>query len=259
MIEYGRDGFSMPRPVFKLVHSFPLSWPHGWPRTPEKNRKPPKDNVTHYLVAKDYVEKEFRALGAHLVQISTNLPPNSEGEPFYEYLNRRIEQPGVAVSFIIGEQSYVMACDTWEYPKDNLRSIGVVIGHMRAAARNAAEYFLPMLLQNFAVGRELRATLPDMEDSFIKVEQTIAEPPEITEEQRIISDLDANANPKEWWSILQLDSAASLSEVEAAFRRLARHAHPDRGGDANKMRLLSQAVAHARQNLKSRPGGSFFF
>lgn len=250
----------MPRPVFKLAHSFPLSWPHGWPRTPAQKRQPPKDNVTHYLVAKDYVEKEFRALGAHHVQISTNLPPNSEGEPFFEYLDRRIDNPGVAVSFVVGEQSYVIACDAWEYPKDNLRSIGVVIGHMRATARNAADYFLPMLLQNFAVGRELKMAAPDFDSSAITVETVISETkPEISEEQKILSTLDVNANPKEWWSILQLDNSASLSEVEAAFRRLARHAHPDRGGDANKMRLLSQAVTHARQNLKSRPGGSFFF
>lgn len=244
----------MSKPGFVSKHHYPLSWPGAWPRTPEKKRLPPKDNVTHYLVARDYVEREFRAIGTSFLQISSNLPPNREGEPFLEYLDRRLDDPGIAASFVIGDESYVMACDAWEYPKDNLRAIGLVLGHLRAAARNAAPYYLPMLLHNFSVGRAVASTLPAAammgisEDAVLAAEVNI--PPPLSEEQVILGNLAVNANPQEWWSILQLEKNSGLSEIEAAFRRLARFAHPDRGGDAQKMRLLTQAVTHARQNRK---------
>lgn len=52
-----------------------------------------------------------------------------------------------------------------------------------------------------------------------------------------------------WWSILRLEQSASREEIEAAFRRLARERHPDRGGSDAMMADLNRARDEA---LRSR-------
>ena len=55
-----------------------------------------------------------------------------------------------------------------------------------------------------------------------------------------------------WWHVMGYDAGPprSLQLVEQQFRRLVASAHPDRGGDAEQMRLLIRARAQARIHLK---------
>ena len=220
------------------ISSYPLIWPMGWEVTPERDRLPAKDRITNYLVAKDYTLKELKSLGASNILISSNLPLQADGEPFLDYLERAIDEPGIAVYFFVGDKPYVMACDAWQYPKDNLRSIGVAIGHIRSTERIVAPYYLERLLAGFLIVEEEQPST-----SHDNAHPDISQPHHWPQ----------SPNPQKWWEILNLSPSAGVSEIESAYRSLARANHPDRGGDANKMHLLNQAVAHARQGLKKYP------
>lgn len=53
--------------------------------------------------------------------------------------------------------------------------------------------------------------------------------------------LPSPAKPKAWWQVLGVSAAAHSSEIEGAFRRLARERHPDRGGSDAAMAELNAA------------------
>jgi hypothetical protein len=54
-----------------------------------------------------------------------------------------------------------------------------------------------------------------------------------------------------WRSVLQVrDEGITLARVESAYKLMARTAHPDAGGDADRMALLNQAIAAARKELR---------
>jgi hypothetical protein len=55
------------------------------------------------------------------------------------------------------------------------------------------------------------------------------------------------------FQVLGLPSTATLAEVRAARRRLARAAHPDVGGDERRMREINQAFDQAVRRILGRP------
>ena len=57
--------------------------------------------------------------------------------------------------------------------------------------------------------------------------------------------------PDDWRAVLGLAPDCSLKDAEAAFRRLARDRHPDRGGDDDAMAALNAARAAAKKDLVS--------
>ncbi len=215
---------------------YPLAWPSGWPKTEAKARWSPRSSSIDFISARDYVLNELKPLRASNILISSNMPLNSDGYPFIEFIDRKIDDPGVAVFFFIDEKPYALACDAWEYPKDNLRAIGNTLGHIKATARNGAPYFLEKLLSAFAVDTKGIHSAPPRKEDF-------DEKPKAQEKE---------IEPEKWWQVLGVTPASSLTEIEAAFRMRAREAHPDRGGSPEKMQKLNEAVAEARKLLKTR-------
>jgi len=55
------------------------------------------------------------------------------------------------------------------------------------------------------------------------------------------------------FQVLGLPATATLAEVRAARRRLARAAHPDVGGDERRMREINQAFDQAVRRILGRP------
>ena len=49
---------------------------------------------------------------------------------------------------------------------------------------------------------------------------------------------------KNYYHILGLQNFASLNDIRRAYRRLALRHHPDRGGDAERMKELNQAYEY---------------
>jgi hypothetical protein len=50
-----------------------------------------------------------------------------------------------------------------------------------------------------------------------------------------------------WWEVLDINRDSTRAEIDAAFKRKAADAHPDRGGDPETMALLNLARGAAHQ------------
>ncbi len=50
---------------------------------------------------------------------------------------------------------------------------------------------------------------------------------------------------KHWWHILEVTPKATVAEIKAAYRRLARRCHPDAGGTTEQMVELNKAYKEA--------------
>ena len=122
----------------------------------------------------------------------------------------RPADPGVALWFAWDGLRVALAVDRFGRPEDNLRAIFQIVEARRREARYCG---LAVVRAAFA---GLRA-LPAMAD---------------------------------WRAVLGVGADADLAEVDAAYRRRAREAHPDRtGSDAARMIALTAAREAARREL----------
>lgn len=109
--------------------------------------------------------------------------------------------PGVAVYFERKGLQMVFACDRFRTVASNMRAIQRTIEAIRGIERWGASDMMERSLQAFE-----------------------ALPP-----------------PGSCWSILGLKPGAKTAEIEAAYRKQAMTAHPDRGGSDAAMAKLNQA------------------
>jgi hypothetical protein len=207
---------------------YPLSWPAGWKRAKFRRQaafaKRPQRAIgdgNYYrtkerLSVGDGLERltgELRRLGAANILISSNLMTRDDGMP-YAKQRKILDDPGVAVYFKLQGQPRVLACDVWNSVADNMAAIA---GHIEAI-RAVDRYGVGTLEQAFAGYAQLPAnTAANWRDVF-----------GFKEDQRV-----------------------AWSEVEEAFRELARAAHPDAGGSHDQMARLSEAKAFARKELRA--------
>jgi hypothetical protein len=98
----------------------------------------------------------------------------------------------------------VMAIDTYERVADNLGAIAATLEAMRAIDRHGGAVILDRAFQGFTA-------------------------------------LPAPGSKRHWWEVLGVEPAASIDEINAAFRSKARDLHPDRGGAHTQMAELSAA------------------
>jgi hypothetical protein len=122
-------------------------------------------------------------------------------------MNRRWGDPGVAVYFKRKGKAVVLACDQYYQLHDNMRAIGKTVEAMRGIERWGAS---------------------DMLD-------------------RAFTGFQALAAPEQWWQVLQIPNTASIADIDIAYRRLARAAHPDAGGSDAAMARLNAARDAARR------------
>lgn len=113
-----------------------------------------------------------------------------------------IFDPGAAVYFSYKGDPMCFACDKWDRVNDNVWAIVKTIEALRGIERWGSG---DMVAQAFA--------------GFV-----------------------ALPNPEQWWHVLGLDSASvTIEEIEAAYRRAAMTAHPDRGGSDQAMSRINWA------------------
>lgn len=118
------------------------------------------------------------------------------------YANRA--QPsdrGVAVYFLRRGRQMVFACDRWSKIEDNMRAIEKTIEAVRGIDRWGASEMLERAVQAF----------------------------------------EALPAPQSCWSILGVRPGATADEINAAYRRAAREAHPDAGGSTDRMAEVNRA------------------
>lgn len=194
-----------------ITPSFPLAWPEGWQRTPAHRRMPSRFQVSDSR-ANLGLRDELRKLDARNVTLSTNVAYRRDGLPYAN--QKRPDDPGVAVYWDQhqrgGKVERVMACDRWPTIGENVHAIALSIGALRGLDRWGATDLVEKAFAGFAA-------------------------------------LPAAAVKRPWWEVLGVLPSSPLSVVEAVFKAMAKDLHPDRGGDADAFRELSEAVAEARK------------
>lgn len=202
---------------------FPLQWPEGWTRTKSFVRKHSRFNGS-YALARDAVKYELgRIRGANIV-VTSNIRLNSRGVPDGR-TDGKIEDPGVAVWWMEkGGIERVMACDRWRTPGENLRGIAKSLEALRGVERWGASQIVERAFAGFAA-------LPAAGETIVK---------------------------PDWWEVLDIDPKLFeigpenlLAIAHQRYKKLAPLAHPDRGGDVDKMAALTEAYELAQAYCKN--------
>lgn len=186
------------------IRNFPLSWPATWPRTADYKRQAARfrkaGGAKHSVAeASIYVLEELRRLGARNPIISSNMQYRQDGRPYARQM--RLDDPGVAVYFVLNDQARVLACDRWTKVEDNLWAVGLHIEAIRGQAR----WGVGTIDQAFAG----YAALPSPATN--------------------------------WWEVLGVARDADRETVQAAYRALAKQHHPDAGGSQEEFLRVQAA------------------
>ena len=106
---------------------------------------------------------------------------------------RPITDCGVAVYFTRRARQLVFACDRWDRIEHNLRAITKTIDALRGIERWGSTDLM----------------------------------------ERAFTGFEALPAPEQWWQVLGVSQGVTAAEINAAYRRLAAAAHPDRAGGSN--------------------------
>jgi DnaJ-domain-containing protein 1 len=209
---------------------FPLQWPGNWPRTAANERRPATFRQSQErpaaLVAAGAqkprkaqiilsVAASVERLEYQLGQIgASQVVLSTNVEPTLSGRPRgNAADPidvGAAVYFKLNGADRVLACDKWTRVADNIAALAAHIDAIRRIDR----YGVGSLDQAF---RGYTALQPAT---------------------------------CEWWLVLGVERNAPIEKIEAAFTKLAKEHHPDRGGDANQMARLTEARRLAKEERK---------
>jgi hypothetical protein len=116
---------------------------------------------------------------------------------------------GVAVYFVLDGVPKNIACDEWLAVRDNVRAIALSIGAIRGLARWGASGMI----------------------------------------DRAFAGFDALPAPRSCWDVLGVRPGASAADIETAYRRAAKLAHPDTGGSDSAMSELNAARDEAMRKV----------
>lgn len=213
--------------VARMTTAYPLSWPAGWRRTTDGNRKPAKFSkkersaqhswtTTRDLTLSEALRRlldELSRLGATGHVISTNVQVRLDGLP--RSGQAQPKDPGVAVYFKLQGKDRVLACDKWSRVEGNIAAIAAHIDAIRRQDR----YGVGTLDQAFAG----YAALP---------------PP-------------SESNRRPWREVLGIaaDMTPPLSVVETFYKKAAMANHPDTGGSHDAMSEINHAYDEAKKEL----------
>lgn len=202
-----------------MIDAYPLQWPEGFPRTksPEQSRfgrydwRNRKSSLTLHKSRQEVYDQVRLLTGKRELEqadciISTNMKTRkTDGEVYANA--REPEDSGVAVYFRYHGSQRVLACDRWATVKENLHAIALTLDAMRGCDRWGVSDMLERLFTGF-VG------IPE----------------------------DAG---KGWQSVLGIGPRASKSDIQSAFRKKIKLAHPDAGGSDEFAAIVNQAYRQA--------------
>ena len=194
------------------VQAYPLQWPVTTPRTPETKRKSKLFSRVGWDTCIQDLRYEVERLGGKHLVISTNQPVRRDGMPFAQA--RRIDDPGVAVYFVLDAATVCFPSDRFHTLGENLRAVVMHLEAMRGMER----WGVGTAKQAFAGYKALPAV----------------------------------ASEEPWWDVLQCKPDATREVIQQQFRALARFAHPDIAGSEDAMARLNAARDRALAEKGSR-------
>lgn len=198
----------------KTAEAFPLQWPSGWFRTP--NRKKPQFKQT-FGSARDELFMELKRLGAQYPVLSTNVPLKTDGMPYASF--KPPTDPGAAIYFLYKGKKMTFACDRWDNVTDNVHSISLTVKAIRGIERWGASEMMERAFSGF----------------------TALPPP-------------AEHKPKQHWKevlCFKKDDSVTLERVKQLRNNLIKRYHPDNGThpDSAAAAEVNQAYEEAEKDL----------
>lgn len=195
------------------MEAYPLTWPIGYQRTTNRIGSPFKQSMEK---AQQFLRLEISRMGAKELIVSSNIPVRKDGLFFTDWMNRRIDDPGVAIYFKYRGKDISMCCDQYLRVWENVYALGKAIEALRGLERWGVSDFLDRAFTGFT-----------------------ALPPSIVPEVNI-------------WHVLGLTGKPdTVDDVTSAYRQMARKHHPDRpGGDKEKFQALQDAYEKALKTFE---------
>jgi len=195
-----------------IKNAYPLDWPAGWPVTSSEDRKRARYTVSFDRAQMDLIKELVRLDRSNhdMAIISADIPVRRDGMHYASY--KKPDNPGVSVFFYRDGKPHVIACDTWDLVKDNMRAVGLTIEALRALERTGASGILDRAYSGFE-------QLPYWSNS--------------------------------WVNTLEMqDMEITPENVKKQFRTLAQKYHPDKPlGDPEKFKEICQARKDAEHDL----------
>ncbi len=205
----------------ETAERYPLAWPAGWRRTPTLQRKRAQFGKVQRQ-AGAYAGKASLSVADAVVRLATELRRlGADDEILSTNLRPRLDgllradrggepaDPGAAIYFRLKGQPRCLACDRWDRVADNVAAVALHVEALRA-------------IERYGVGTTEQAF-----GGYAALAPTAAE----------------------WWLVLEVPRSATLTEIEEAFRRLAKAQHPDIGGSHDGRARLTEARTAARRAL----------
>lgn len=196
------------------AEAFPLQWPDGWPRTTYRESNHPFGGKVHQLTferARDGLRNELALLGATNIVLSSNVALRADGEAAASAARKRMNDPGVAVYFLLKKRPMVMAQDRFTDIAANIRSLAMAIDGMRQLKRHGGGTMMERAFTGFAA-----IAPPDWKKPWREV-----------------------FGVKPDWR----------GDITALYREKAKDRHPDAGGSDSIMAELNVAFAEAKRDL----------
>jgi hypothetical protein len=153
--------------------------------------------------AQTTLHKEVERLNGTGLVVSTNLRVKIDGMLYAADMNKKIEDPGVAVYFKYKGKDTSMCCDQYERVWENIYALAKSIEALRSIERWGVSDFLNKAFTGFTA-------LPS---------------PELSN----------------WWTVLGIMPFASLDQIKQAYKDKAKMHHPDTGGDVNEFHKIQRA------------------
>lgn len=189
----------------ETIDAFPLSWPIGYERTKHQISSNFKQSFDR---AQRFLRDEIRKLGGTGLIVSTNLPIRNDGGIYAAYLDKLIDDPGVAIYFKYKGKSISMCCDQYRRVWENIYALGKGIEALRGMERWGVSDFLDRAFTGFAALPPARG---------------------------------------HWSDILMIGRDASPDVVKSAYRHLAKKYHPDAElGDTERFQEINDAYERAK-------------
>lgn len=188
-----------------MIAAFPLQWPKGRGRAPRYRRKGDPFHMPSGKIRSD-LARELHLMGADDFIVSSDLMIRNDGLPYAG--QRSPADPGIALYFTRKGQEICISCDQYVSIDANLRAIGKTVEAIRGIERWGTEEMMDRAFTGFA---ELPANAG------------------------------ATADVRAWHEVLGVRPDSSPAVIRAAYRDLAKTAHPDTGGSQSAWLELQRA------------------